>query len=187
MQGIHFRPFLLHLRTCARMTQSQKFTKTCSKCGAAKPQDAYSKTQWRGTKLTEIKCLECCQKALTASRDAFAERVKQQTVTSSADEVPLWQTHTVEEAKRYQLEAPLDSLPSECLKSLQAMKALTGAKQWWETSQLLCDSGYSTDAQPIDLQPESGFFFLGGGRLTFFVYIAMACHSCQSNQSGTKD
>ena len=154
------------------MTQNKKFTKTCSKCGAAKPQDAYSKTQWREAKLTKIKCVECSQKAWTASHDAFTERCKQQTVTSSAVGVPLWQTHTVEEAKRYQVEAPLDALPSECLKSFQAMKALTGAKQWWETSQRLSDSGYSTDAQPIDLQPEA-FFFLGGGR-TFFVFITKA-------------
>ena len=115
---MNIRPFLLHLRTCARMTQNKKFTKTCSKCGAAKPQDAYSKTQWREAKLTKIKCVECSQKAWTASHDAFTERRKQQTVTSSADGVPLWQTHTVEEAKRYQVEAPLDALPSECLKSL---------------------------------------------------------------------
>lgn len=166
---MNIRPFLLHLRTCARMTQNKKFTKTCSKCGAAKPQDAYSKTQWREAKLTKIKCVECSQKAWTASHDAFTEHCKQQTVTSSADGVPLWQTHTVEEAKRYQVEAPLDALPSECLKSLQAMKALTGAKQWWETSQRLSDSGYSTDAQPIDLQPES-FIFLGGGSNLFCLY-----------------
>ena len=100
------------------MTQNKKFTKTCSKCGAAKPQDAYSKTQWREAKLTKIKCVECSQKAWTASHDAFTEHCKQQTVTSSADGVPLWQTHTVEEAKCYKVEAPLDALPSECLKKL---------------------------------------------------------------------
>ena len=54
----------------------------------------------------------------------------------------------MEEAKRYQCEAPLDSLPSECLKSLQAMKALRGMRQWWETLQLVSDTGYDTAAQP---------------------------------------
>ena len=48
-------------------------------------------------------------------------------------------------------EAPLDSLPSECLKCLQAMKALSGTKQWWETPQLVSDFGYDAAARPMPL------------------------------------
>lgn len=139
-------------KTClvAKTAAQKVYTKTCSGCNAAKSQAEFSKTQWTQTKLALLKCKTCCEQALKKSqealmqwqRDSVSKAPKQHAVEGDAT------LRSVEEAKRWQLEAPTDALPSVCLKSLQAMKALSGVKEWGTASLLIKDDGYSTVTGP---------------------------------------
>ena len=45
----------------ARTVQAKKFSKICSACEVAKPEDGFSKSQRCAAEVSESKCLECCQ------------------------------------------------------------------------------------------------------------------------------
>ena len=176
---MNIRPFfVVHLRTCARMTQNKKFTKTCSKCGAAKPQDAYRQDAMEGSEADK----DQVRGMFSESMDSESWCLHRTLQTTDCNFFCRWgsslaNTHCGGSqvlsgwgALRRLAVWMLEKLPGhEGPHWRQAMVGdVSASLRLWV--QHWCSADWST-ARII--------FFLGGGR-TFFVYIT------KSNQSGTQ-
>ena len=90
----------------------------------------FSQTQWEMNQKQGSQCKECCK---TRAENAHAEFAKAKAAAKQVPDPaasPTWPSEDKTFAQRWLIEAPLLALPSENLKSYQAMHGIRGAQKW---------------------------------------------------------
>ena len=101
------------------------WVRNCVQCSQPLPKESFSKTQWGSSR---PKCEKCCTKNLNQRKQDFADA---SAAGQQQPESSLWPAGTTAEvAARWILEAPMTDLPSESLKTKQALLAKQGNPKW---------------------------------------------------------
>ena len=114
-----------------------KAVKVCSRCGLEKLKKDFAQTQWEMPKKTGSQCRDCSAQRVQERHKNFCEEIKskQQLLPSTAQEAtgdsPVAEADDSDKAAahRWLLNAPLHALPSESVRSFQAMHVLRSSKR----------------------------------------------------------
>lgn len=105
--------------------------RTCRNCGIEKCKDAFSKSQWSMSQKTGSQCQVCSQQKVQANEENFTKKYCAVGGNAAGENAEVQKLIADKaDAERWVMEASELALPSENLKSYQAMHCLRSSPNW---------------------------------------------------------
>ena len=116
--------------------------RTCRTCGIEKCKDAFSKSQWSMAHKTGSQCQDCSQQKVKANEEGFRKKYGARSGNAAGETAQVQKLIADKTAaERWVMEASELALPSENLKSYQAMHCLRSTSNWCGRAMEPDDSG----------------------------------------------
>ena len=116
--------------------------RTCRTCGIEKCKAAFSKSQWSMAHKTGSQCQDCSQQKVKANEEGFRKKYGARSGNAAGETAQVQKLIADKTAaERWVMEASELALPSENLKSYQAMHCLRSTSNWCGRAMEPDDSG----------------------------------------------